>query len=388
MATVGTHGGEHEEPGAKTRSCAWFFTAKYDEVLDSTQIRDRFLDFLKSRENYRMVSLPSVDIVTFSLPNAATSQTSIMGFIHGKQIRQNAVLGYFLNDDGHWKIQWQPIPGRYWQHYLIKGFLTESSLLPDHQNEKFIRVDYMGNSSKFQSSAASSSSSQSHVSTSNYFQPAPKGRPRGPRHAGDSGSASSATRSEQSIQSSPPIGSSLPIDTSSATFVPPPPQTEESSASMNEPSLQSSQPIGVSLPIGSSATLLPPPPGSEEDGEREDASDAASSSIQWQRSFPSMGSATSAQEFAVRCDLLAQLRAAQMQCEELRKDKERASAEAEKLRQEAESAEKERQLKDQKINKLTNAVRRLSRKKTSEGMVLTHSDGTTTKLHNVSNVHR
>ena len=90
----------------------------------------------------------------------------------------------------------------------------------------------------------------------------------------------------------------------------------------------------------------------------------------------------------MRCDLLAQLRAAQMQCEELRKDKERASAEAEKLRQEAESAEKERQLKDQKINKLTNTVRRLSRKKTSEGMVLMHSDGTTTKLHNVSNVHR
>ena len=96
MATVGTHGGEHEEPGAKTRSCAWFFTAKYDEVLDSTQMKDRFLDFLKSRENYRMASLPSVDIVTFSLPTAAaaTSQTTIKGFIHGNQIRQNAVLGY------------------------------------------------------------------------------------------------------------------------------------------------------------------------------------------------------------------------------------------------------------------------------------------------------
>jgi hypothetical protein len=268
-------------------------------------------------------------------------------------------------------------------------------LLPDHQNEKFIRVDYMGNSSKFQSSAASSSSSQSHVSTSNYFQPAPKGRRRGPRLAEDSGSASSATRSEQSIQSSPPIGSSLPIDTSSATFVPPPPQTEESSASMNEPSLQSSQPIGVSLPIGSSATLLPPPPGSEEDGGRDEASNAASSSIQWQLSFPSLGSATSAQEFAMRCDLLAQLKAAQNAFEEMRKEKEKASAEAEKLRKEAEiaaeSAEKERQLnlvKDQKINKLANTVRRLSRKKTSEGMVLMHSDGTITKLHNVSNVHR
>ena len=255
-------------------------------------MKDRFIDLLKSRENYRMVSLPKVDIVTFSLPQAASSQTTIKGFIHGKQIRQNAVLGYFLDDDGHWKIQWQPIPGRYWQHYLIKGFLTESFLLPDDQHEKCIRVDYMGNSSKFQSSAASSSSSQSHVSTSNYFQPAPKGRPRGPRHAGDSGSASSATRSEQSIQSSPPIGSSLPIDSSSATFVPPPPQTEESSASMIEPSLLSSQPIGVSLPIGSSATLLPPPPGSEEDRGPDEASNAASSSIQWQQSYPSIRNAT------------------------------------------------------------------------------------------------
>ncbi len=80
-------------------------------------------------------------------------------------------MGYFLDDDSHWKIQWQPIPGRCCQHDLIKVFLTESSLLPDDQNEKCIRVDYMGNSSKFQSSAASSTSSQSHVSTSNYFQP-------------------------------------------------------------------------------------------------------------------------------------------------------------------------------------------------------------------------
>jgi hypothetical protein len=82
---------------------------------------------------------------------------------------------------------------------------------------------------------------------------------------------------------------------------------------MIEPSLQSSQPIGVSLPISSSATLLPPPPPSEQDIERDEASDAASSLIQWERSFPSLGSATSAQEFSLRCDLLAQLRAAQMQ---------------------------------------------------------------------------
>jgi hypothetical protein len=85
MATVGTNRGEDEEPGAKTRSCAWFFTAKYDEDLDSTQMKDRFIDFLKSHENYRMVYLPKVDIVTFSLPTAATSQKSIKGFIHWKK---------------------------------------------------------------------------------------------------------------------------------------------------------------------------------------------------------------------------------------------------------------------------------------------------------------
>ena len=354
MASLVAIRGEHEEPGAKSRPSTWYFIATYGEVLDSSEMKDKFIDLLKSREDYRTASLPSVDIVTFSLPQAATSQTSIKGFIHGHKIRQNAVLGYFVDpasDDINWKIQWQPIPGYYWRHDLIKGFLTKSSLLLNDQNEKCIRVDYMGHSSKFQSSAASSSSSQS--STSNYFQPAPKERPRGPRRAGDSGSASSgsassATRSEQSIQSSPPIGSSLPIDSSSATCVPPPPQTEESSASMNEPSLQSSQPIGVSLPIGSSATLLPPPPPSEEDGdgERDEASNAASSSIYGQLSVPSLGSATSAQEFAMRCDLLAQLRAAHKECEKLREEKEKASAEAERMRKEAEeerqSAEKER----------------------------------------------
>ena len=107
MAFVGDIRGEHEEPGAKSRPCAWYFTATYDEVLDSTQMNERFIDLLKLRENYRMASLPSVDIVTFSLPTAATSQKSIKGFIHGNKIRHNAILGYFPDpdsDDGHWKI--------------------------------------------------------------------------------------------------------------------------------------------------------------------------------------------------------------------------------------------------------------------------------------------
>jgi hypothetical protein len=47
-------------------------------------MKDRFIDLLKSRENCRMVFLPSLDIVTFSLPQAATSQTSLKGFIHKK----------------------------------------------------------------------------------------------------------------------------------------------------------------------------------------------------------------------------------------------------------------------------------------------------------------
>ncbi len=90
-----------EELGANCRPYAWYFIASYDEVLDSSEMRkmrtglneDRFINLLKSRENYRMVFLPSVDIVTFSLTQAATSQTSLASFT-GKKIRQNAVLGY------------------------------------------------------------------------------------------------------------------------------------------------------------------------------------------------------------------------------------------------------------------------------------------------------
>jgi hypothetical protein len=68
-----------------------------------------------------------VDTVTFSLPQpqaaTSTTQSSIKGFIHGRKIRQNAVLGYFLDDDdGHWKVQLRLIPGRYWHHALIKDF--------------------------------------------------------------------------------------------------------------------------------------------------------------------------------------------------------------------------------------------------------------------------
>ena len=125
MASVGKSRGENEGSGAKCRPSTWYFIITDDEVLDSTEMKEKFIDLLKSRENYRMVSLPSVDILTFSLPQAATSQTSIKGFIHGRNIRQNAIVGYFLDpasDDRRWKVEWQPIPGCYWQHDLIKGF--------------------------------------------------------------------------------------------------------------------------------------------------------------------------------------------------------------------------------------------------------------------------
>ena len=91
---MGNSRGEHEELGAKCRPSTWYFMMTDDEVLDSTEMKDKFIDLLKSRENYRMVSLPSDDILTFSLPQAATSQTSIKGFTHGRNIRQNAIVTF------------------------------------------------------------------------------------------------------------------------------------------------------------------------------------------------------------------------------------------------------------------------------------------------------
>ena len=54
------------------------------------------------------------------------------------------------------------------------------------------------------------------------------------------------------------------------------------------------------------------------------------------------------------------------------------------------AAKKEAEAAAKQINKLTNDVRRMTRKKrlAAKGMLLTHSDGSTTKLYNVSNVHR
>ena len=130
MATLVAIRGEHEEPGENSRPSTWYFLARYAEVLDASEMRDKFIDLLKSREDYRTASLPSVDIVTFSLPQAVQSETSIKGFIHGHKIRQNAVLGYFVDpasDDINWKVQWQPIPGYYWRHefqtFLIANLL-------------------------------------------------------------------------------------------------------------------------------------------------------------------------------------------------------------------------------------------------------------------------
>ena len=63
MATVGTNRGEHEETGAKSRPYAWYFTAKYDEVLDSTEMKDIFMEMLRSHAYHRMVFLPLLKII-------------------------------------------------------------------------------------------------------------------------------------------------------------------------------------------------------------------------------------------------------------------------------------------------------------------------------------
>jgi hypothetical protein len=48
--------------------------------------------------------------------------------------------------------------------FLIEGILTERILLPDDQLDKSILVDYIGNSNKFQSNFAWSSSSNQSIS--------------------------------------------------------------------------------------------------------------------------------------------------------------------------------------------------------------------------------
>ena len=128
---------------------------------------------------------------------------------------------------------------------------------------------------------------------------------------------------------------------------------------MIDPSIQSL------LPIGSSTTLL------EQQTQRAPERDSSidNSSTQEKHSSISLGSATSARGFQARLDLIAELKA---------------------TRKEAENAKKAAAKKDEQLKELKAALRRLTRKKKSavRGMTLTHSDGTTSRLHNVRNVFR
>ena len=84
MATC-SNGDTREEP-LVGRPYAWYFIATLEDVIDPAEIKDRFLDLLKSRGEYRTVSLLSVDLVSFSIPYfpsfEAASGISLTGFIH------------------------------------------------------------------------------------------------------------------------------------------------------------------------------------------------------------------------------------------------------------------------------------------------------------------
>ena len=335
----------------RVRSCSWFFRADTRSVEGSP--RDVVLGLFQNRELYRSISLPGLHTVTFSVPITSDGNL-VCGFIRSDSVvAESAVVDWLPGPDSSVDIEfvWTPIHGRLWKSDLIKTFISniESNLTT--------RFDFIEPATK-----------------------KPVGRPHGPRLAGISGSASSSigseqssSRSEQSIQSSPPIGSSLPAASSSATLLPPPPRPHSESeldweACSNAPNAASSI-------------------------------QGSNSSIQGITSDTSLGSAASAGELALHAALLAERKEreklaaeAEKAKHELEKEREERRKEKEKLIADAEQfmkeSEEQRQMNEKKIHKLSNTVRRLSRKKTLGGMTLTHSDGTTTKLHNVSNVHR
>ena len=159
-----SNGDTREEP-LVGRPYAQYFIATLEDVIDPAKINDRLLDLLKSRDEYRTVSLRSVDLMTLSIPNFTSSKAasgiSLTGFTHGKKIKENAVLGYFQDPEGGvpWKVQWKPIPGRFRKHKLIMEFLYEGDLVPRSGHDKNILIDFIGNSYKPAPSTNTSSES-------------------------------------------------------------------------------------------------------------------------------------------------------------------------------------------------------------------------------------
>ncbi len=47
MATLVAIRGEHEEPGENSRPSTWYFIVTYAEVLEASEIKDKFIDLLK-----------------------------------------------------------------------------------------------------------------------------------------------------------------------------------------------------------------------------------------------------------------------------------------------------------------------------------------------------
>jgi hypothetical protein len=181
----------HSDDAKRARSYAWFF---------KTAVPTGISGLFRGREQYRLISLPCLHTVSFSVAAerdaSSAASSDVCGFVRGSTVIAESAVTKWLpgnEDTSGVKIEWTSIHGRFEKNGLIQKFNSEIA------RNLTTRIDYI--------------------------EVAPKIQMGRPRHGcgSESGSASNPSTNRSSNPSMNPVKSSLqsslPIESSSTSNV-------------------------------------------------------------------------------------------------------------------------------------------------------------------------
>ncbi len=112
----------------RARSYAWFFRTAVPTGI-SENLGDFVLGLFRGREQYRLISLPCLHTVSFSVAaervvsfTASSDPNVVCGFVRGSTVITESAVTEWLRgneDTSEAQIEWTPINGRFEKNELI-----------------------------------------------------------------------------------------------------------------------------------------------------------------------------------------------------------------------------------------------------------------------------
>ena len=118
----------------RARSYAWFFRTAVPTGI-SQNLSDFVFGLFRCREQYRLISLPCLHTVSFSVAaeradsfTASSDANVVCGFVRGSTVIAESAVTEWLQgneDTSGAKIEWTPINGRFEKNEIIQIFKSE-----------------------------------------------------------------------------------------------------------------------------------------------------------------------------------------------------------------------------------------------------------------------